>query len=86
MVLTNSQYEQLMSQYYKRQLRTKQISQDREREVYEAVPAFFKLDQRIRQLSLLTTQDGVWQDLTAMPEMVSSSSKSVRSQKKRKYC
>ena len=52
MVLTNSQYEQLMSQYYKRQLRTKQISQDREREVYEAVPAVFKLDQRIRQLSL----------------------------------
>lgn len=52
MVLTNSQYEQLMSQYYKRQLRTKQISQDREREVYEAIPAFSKLDQRIRQLSL----------------------------------
>ena len=52
MVLTNSQYEQLMSQYYERQLRTKRISQDREQEVYKAVPAFSELDQRIRQLSL----------------------------------
>lgn len=52
MVLTNSQYEQLMSQYYEHQLRTKHIAQEREQEVYKAIPAFSELDRRIHQLSL----------------------------------
>lgn len=52
MILTNSQYEQLMSQYYERQLRTKHIAQEREQEVRNAIPAFAKLDQQIRQLSV----------------------------------
>ena len=52
MILTNSQYEQLMSQYYERQLRTKHIAQEREQEVHNAIPAFDRLDRQIRQLSV----------------------------------
>lgn len=52
MVLTNSQYEQLMSRYYERQLRTKHIARAREQEVYAAVPEFAALDRRIGQLSI----------------------------------
>lgn len=52
MILTNSQYEQLMSKYYERQLRTKHITQQREAEVRAAIPAFNELDRQIRQLSV----------------------------------
>lgn len=52
MILTNSQYEQLMSKYYERQLRTKHIAQQREEEVRTAIPAFASLDQHIHQLSV----------------------------------
>ena len=52
MVLTNSQYEQLMSRYYERQLRTKHIARAREQEVYAAVPEFAALDRRIGQSSI----------------------------------
>ena len=52
MILTNSQYEQLMSQYYERQMRTKHIAQKREQEVRNAIPAFAGLDQQIQQLSV----------------------------------
>jgi DNA replication protein len=52
MILTNSQYEQLMSKYYERQLRTKHITQQREAEVRAAIPAFNELDRQIRHLSV----------------------------------
>lgn len=52
MVLTNSQYEQLMSKYYDKQLRTKHISEKRYQEVLSAIPAIRELDDSIRQMSL----------------------------------
>lgn len=52
MLLTNNQYEQLMSRYYERQIRTKRIAQEREQEVRKTIPQFDQLDRRIRQLSL----------------------------------
>lgn len=51
MVLTNSQYEQLMSKYYDKQLKTKHIMEKRSKEVREAIPEMQQLDQRIRLLS-----------------------------------
>lgn len=57
MVLTNSQYEQLMSQYYERQLRTRHIADEREREVRKAIPEFGELDGRIRKLSMDYARD-----------------------------
>lgn len=52
MLLTNSQYEQLMSRYYERQIRTKHITQEREQEVNQAIPEFAALNGQIRRLSL----------------------------------
>lgn len=52
MVLTNSQYEQLMSKYYDKQLKTKHISESRYQEVLSAIPAIRDLDDSIRQMSL----------------------------------
>lgn len=51
-MLTNSQYQQLMSKYYDRQLKTKDIMEQRYQEVVRAVPEFKMLDQKIRDLSL----------------------------------
>lgn len=51
MVLTNSQYEQLMSKYYDKQLKTKHIMEKRSKEVQEAIPEMQQLDQEIRLLS-----------------------------------
>lgn len=51
MVLTNSQYEQLMSKYYDKQLKTKHIMEKRSKEVQEAIPEMQQLDQKIRLLS-----------------------------------
>lgn len=77
MMLTNSQYEQLMSKYYDRQLKTKDIMEQRYQEVIRAVPEFKILDQKIRDLSLdharsrLTKQsDG--QDLASAISEISS--------------
>ena len=77
MMLTNSQYEQLMSKYYDRQLKTKDIMEQRYQEVVRAVPEFKILDQKIRDLSLaharsrLTKQaDG--QDLASAISEISS--------------
>lgn len=52
MKLTNSQYEQLMSGYYDKQLRSRHIAEKRYREVREAIPQFRKLDDQIRRHSL----------------------------------
>lgn len=52
MVLTNSQYEQLMSKYYDKQLRSKHISEERHQEVLEKIPEIAGLDKTIRELSL----------------------------------
>lgn len=52
MILTNSQYEQLMSKYYDKQLKTKHISEERYQEVLSAIPAIRDLDENIRQMSL----------------------------------
>lgn len=52
MVLTNSQYEQLMSQYYDRQLHSRHIAEQRYQEVLEAIPAMRTLEQRIQDISL----------------------------------
>lgn len=51
MVLTNSQYEQLMSKYYDKQLRSNHIMERRSQEVQEAIPEIRQLDQQIRMLS-----------------------------------
>ncbi len=53
MVLTNSQYEKLMSKYYDRQLKTNHIMEKRLQEVHEAIPELLELDQQIRTLSYL---------------------------------
>lgn len=52
MVLTNSQYEQLMSKYYDRQLRSRHRAEERRLEVLSAIPSLRELDERIRQISL----------------------------------
>lgn len=52
MVLTNSQYEQLMSAYYARQLRTKDIMDERHQEIAARIPEMESLDAQIRELSL----------------------------------
>ncbi len=52
MVLTNSQYEQLMSVYYERQLVTEQISRERQEEVRRAIPEWSGLDADVRAISL----------------------------------
>lgn len=51
MVLTNSQYEQLMAGYYDKQLRSNHIMEKRQQEVREAIPEIQELDQKIRLLS-----------------------------------
>ena len=57
MVLTNSQYEQLMSRYYDRQLRSRHISEKRYQEVITAVPSLKDLEQRIQKMSLAHARD-----------------------------
>lgn len=52
MVLTNSQFEQLMANYYRKQLRTRHIAEQRYQEVVAAIPEITELDSQIRQLSL----------------------------------
>lgn len=52
MKLTNSQYEQLMSVYYERQVRSKHISQMRYHEIITEIPEYHELDLRIQQISL----------------------------------
>lgn len=51
MVLTNSQYEQLMSKYYDRQLKSNRIMERRLQEVREAIPEMEPLNEKIRLLS-----------------------------------
>lgn len=51
MVLTNSQYEQLMAGYYDKQLRSNHIMEKRQQEVREAIPEIQELDKQIRLLS-----------------------------------
>ena len=76
-MLTNSQYQQLMSKYYDRQLKTKDIMEQRYQEVVRAVPEFMMLDQKIRDLSLahaksrLTNQTDE-QDLAAAISAISA--------------
>ena len=63
-MLTNSQYQQLMSKYYERQLKTKDLMEQRYQEVTTAIPELPELDKEIRVLALahakarLTRQDG----------------------------
>lgn len=52
MKLTNSQYEQLMSGYYDKQLRSKHIAEKRRREVRLAIPEFCQLDEQIQKDSI----------------------------------
>lgn len=52
MVLTNSQYEQLMSKYYDRQLRSRHRTEKRRLEVLSAIPSLRELDERIRRISM----------------------------------
>lgn len=52
MVLTNSQYQLLMSKYYDRQLKTKDLIEKRYREVITAIPEIRELDKKIRGLSV----------------------------------
>lgn len=51
-MLTNSQYQQLMSKYYERQLKTKDLMEQRYREVTDAIPELPELDEEIRVLAL----------------------------------
>lgn len=76
MILTNSQYQQLMSKYYDRQLKTKDITEQRYREVVNAIPKMKELDKKIRDLSfahaksrLTTGVDG--EDLSAAISAIS---------------
>lgn len=57
MVLTNSQYEQLMSKYYDKQLKTNHIMERRLKEVRDAIPEMLKLDEQIRLLSYRHASD-----------------------------
>ena len=43
-MLTNSQYQQLMSKYYERQLKTKDLMEQRYQEVTTAIPDLPELD------------------------------------------
>lgn len=52
MVLSNSQYEQLMTIYYERQVRSNILAQDRYNEILAKIPEFEKLEDKIRDLSL----------------------------------
>ncbi len=52
MKLTNSQYEQLMSKYYERQLRTKHIAEERSAEIRKTIPEYARLENKIRNLSV----------------------------------
>ena len=52
MLLTNSQYEHLMSHYYHQQLKDNFILKKRMKEVYDAIPQMNELENRIRTLSL----------------------------------
>ena len=74
-MLTNSQYQQLMSKYYERQLKTKDLMEQRYQEVTTAIPELPELDKEIRELALahakarLTRQDGaadLSSDITAI--------------------
>lgn len=51
-MLTNSQYQQLMSKYYERQLKTKDLMEQRYQEVTTAIPELPELDKEIRVLAL----------------------------------
>ncbi len=52
MVLTNSQYEQLMAIYYQRQTRAHRIEEERAAEIRKKIPEFAELDQKVSSLSL----------------------------------
>ena len=52
MLLTNSQYEHLMSHYYHQQLKDNFILKMRMKEVYDAIPQMNELENRIRTLSV----------------------------------
>ena len=52
MLLTNSQYEHLMSHYYHQQLEDNFILKKRMKEVYDAIPQMNELENRIRTLSV----------------------------------
>lgn len=74
-MLTNSQYQQLMSKYYERQLKTKDLMEQRYQAVTTAIPELPELDKEIRVLALahakarLTRQDGaadLSSDITAI--------------------
>lgn len=52
MVLTNSQYEQIMSKYYDRQLLSRHIAEERLREVTASIPELSSLNDKIREISL----------------------------------
>ena len=51
MLLTNSQYEHLMSHYYHQQLKDNFILKKRMKEVYDAIPQMNELENRNRTLS-----------------------------------
>ena len=52
MLLTNSQYEHLMSHYYHQQLKDNFILKKRMKEVYDAIPQMNELENQIRTLSV----------------------------------
>jgi len=49
MLLTNSQYEHLMSHYYHQQLKDNFILKKRMKEVYDAIPQMNELENRVRK-------------------------------------
>lgn len=52
MMLTNSQYQQLMSKYYDRQIKTKDLMERHYQEAASAIPELRELDKEIRDLAV----------------------------------
>lgn len=62
MVLTNSQYDLLMSKYYDKQFKNKDLLANRTKEVYEKIPQLDDLDAQIRSLSLNRALSSLYSD------------------------
>lgn len=52
MALTNSQYDEIMRTYEKRQLRSRDILRERQKEIYRNIPEFQELDHALSHLAV----------------------------------
>ena len=52
MALTNAQYDSLMREYNDKQMRNHQIMMQREKKLYQAIPALSDLDEKVSRLSV----------------------------------